>query len=134
MDDELLATDATRRRRMDDTTFDSVLKLTATSTGRRRLLQAAGAAGIGSLLTGGVVGARKIVAEACQNRGSNCTRNRQCQCRSGEDFKNVICDPLARGCRNGTRCCGVADATCGNDCDCCRGYQCNRNQNTCIRT
>lgn len=115
---------------MDDKTFDSLLKLTATSTGRRRLFQAAAAAGFGSLLTRGGTAAQ-VVAEACQNRGSKCRRNRQCQCK-GE--QNVICDPLSRGCRNGHRCCGVADATCGKDCDCCKGYQCNRNQNRCVRT
>ena len=115
---------------MDDKTFDSLAKLSGTSTGRRCLL-ATMAAGVGGLLTGGVAGARRAGGEACQNRGSNCTRNRQCQCK-GE--QNVVCDPLSRGCRNGTRCCGVSDATCGNDCDCCKGYQCNRNQNKCIRT
>ena len=117
---------------MDDNTFDCLTKLGVTSTGRRRLLQAAGAAGFGSLLTRGAAGAGgRFGAEACQNRGSRCRRNRQCACK-GEN--NVICDPLARGCRNGNRCCGVAKATCGNDCDCCKGYQCNRNQNECIRT
>lgn len=120
---------------MDDKTFDSLAKLSVTSTGRRRLLQAAGAAGIGTLLTRGAVGARDVVAAACQNRGSRCRRNRQCECRTGgREFTNVICDPLARGCRTGSRCCGVADATCGNDCDCCRGYRCDRNRDRCERT
>src|SRR5215212_11123580 len=105
MDADLRAMDATRRNRMDDKTFDSLLKVTATSTGRRRLLQAAGAAGFGSLLTRGVAGA--VIAEACQNRGSKCRRNRQCACK-GE--QNVVCDPLSRGCRSGQRCCGVAKA------------------------
>jgi hypothetical protein len=128
-DDDLWAMDAKRRPSVDDKTFDCLVKASVTSTGRRRLLQAVGAAGIGGLLTRGVAGAAG--GEACQNRGSNCRRNRQCACK-GE--QNVICDPLARGCRSGRRCCGVADATCGNDCDCCKGYQCNRNQNKCIRT
>ena len=116
---------------VDDKMFDSLVKVTATSTGRRRLLQAAGAAGIGSLLTRGMAGAEEVVTEACQNRGSNCNRNRQCKCK-GES--NVICDPLSRGCKSGQRCCGEAKATCDRDCDCCKGYQCNRNQNECIRT
>ena len=116
---------------MDDKTFDSLAKLSVTSTGRRRLLQAAGAAGLGSLLTRGMAGAQEVIAEACQNRGSRCRRNRQCACK-GE--QNVVCDPLSRGCRSGNRCCGVARATCDRDCDCCRGYQCNRNQNRCVRT
>ena len=117
---------------MDDKTFDSLAKLSVTSTGRRRLLQAAGAAGLGSLLTRGVAGAAgDVVAEACQNRGTRCRRNRQCACK-GE--QNVICDPLSRGCRSGQRCCGVAKASCDKDCDCCRGYQCNRNRNECVRT
>ncbi len=115
---------------MDDKTFDSLVKVTATSTGRRRLLQAAGVAGIGSLLTRGGTAAR-VVADACQNRGSKCNRNRQCRCK-GES--NVICDPLSRGCQSGDRCCGVRGATCGKDCDCCKGYQCNRNQGVCVRT
>ena len=117
---------------MDDKTFDSLLKLTATRTGRRRLLQAAGAAGIGGLLTRGGAAAGEVVAAACQNRGSKCNRNRQCRCK-GE--QNVICDPLAKNCNtNGSRCCGVKDATCDRDCDCCKGYQCNRNQGLCVRT
>ena len=41
LDDDLLAMDATRRNRMDDKTFDSLLKLTAASTGRRRLVSVA---------------------------------------------------------------------------------------------
>ena len=115
---------------MDDKTFDSLLKLTATSTGRRRLLQGA-AAGVGGLLTGGVAEARnRFGAEACQGRGSKCNRNRNCRCK---DESNVICDPLARGCRSGDRCCGVKDATCDRDCDCCKGYQCNRNKGLCVR-
>ncbi len=116
---------------MEDKTFDSLAKLSVTSTGRRRLLQAAGAVGIGSLLTRGAAAAGEVVAQACQNRGTRCQRNRQCACKGD---KNVICDPLSRGCRSGSRCCGVADATCGNDCDCCRGYQCDRNNNRCKRT
>jgi hypothetical protein len=121
---------------VDDKTFDSLAKLSVTSTGRRRLLQAAGAAGIGTLLTRGAAAAGDVVAEACQNRGTRCRRNRQCQCRSGQEFVNVICDPLSRGCRDGQRCCGVVDATCENDCDCCRGHRCNRNnnRNRCERT
>jgi len=112
-------------------TFDSLLKLTATSTGRRRLFQAAAGAGIGSLLTRGVAGAASdVVAEACQNRGTKCNRNRNCQCK-GES--NVICDPLARGCKSGDRCCGVKGASCGKDCDCCKGYQCNKNKKKCVK-
>src|SRR5215210_243495 len=91
---DLLAIDATRRTRMDDKTFDSLVKLSATSTGRRRLLQAAGAAGIGSLLTRGVAGAQDVVTAACQNRQSKCNRNRNCECNTGEKFKNVACGPL----------------------------------------
>ena len=116
---------------MDDKTFDSLAKLSGTSTGRRCLL-ATMAAGVGGLLTGGVAGARRAGAQACQNRGSKCNRNRQCRCK-GES--NVICDPLAKNCNeNGDRCCGVKDATCDRDCDCCKGYQCNRNQGLCVRT
>jgi hypothetical protein len=114
---------------MDNKTFDSLLKLTATSTGRRRLLQAT-AAGVGGLLTGGVAEAKnRFGVEACQARGSKCTRNRKCKCK-GES--NVICDPLARGCESGDRCCGVKGATCRKDCDCCTGYQCNRNKKKCV--
>ena len=45
--------DSRKGRPVDDKTFDSLAKLSVTSTGRRRLLQAAGAAGIGGLLTRG---------------------------------------------------------------------------------
>ena len=113
---------------MDDKTFDSLAKLSVTSTGRRRLLQAAGAAGIGTLLTRGAAAAGEVVAQACQNRGSRCQRNRQCACKTGREFENVICDPLANSCNeNGSRCCGVKDATCDRDCDCCKGFRCNAN-------
>ena len=118
---------------MDDKTFDSLLKLTATSTGRRRLLQAAGAAGIGGLLTRGVAGAQEMITEACQNRGTKCSRNRQCECNNGDKFNKVTCDTLARGCKSGQRCCGKKGATCGKDCDCCTGYHCNRNKRECVR-
>jgi hypothetical protein len=94
------------------------------------LLQAA-AAGIGGLLTGGVAEARnRFDAESCQPRGCKCERNRKCQCR---DESNVICDPLARGCQSGDRCCGVKGASCGKDCDCCTGYHCNKNKGKCVR-
>ena len=131
MDDDLLAMDAKRRNRMDDKTFDSLLKLTVTNTGRRRLFQAAAAVGVGSLLTRGVAGAAEdVTAQACQPRGSKCTRNRKCRC---NDESNVICDPLARGCQSGDRCCGVKGATCKKDCDCCTGYKCNDNKKECVR-
>jgi len=113
---------------VDDHVFDSLTKLSVSSTGRRRLLQAAGAAGFGTLLTRGVAGAGKVVAEACQNRQTKCNRNRQCQCKTGRDFENVICDPLANNCnKNGQRCCGIKDATCERDCDCCNHFRCNAN-------
>lgn len=118
---------------MDGKTFDSLLRLSATRTGRRRLLQATAAAGIGGLLSRGGAAAQ-FVAEACQRRQSKCNRNRQCQCKRGRQFENVICDPLPNKCdRNGDRCCGVRGATCDRDCDCCKGYQCNRNRNECVR-
>jgi hypothetical protein len=120
---------------MDDKTFDSLLRLSATRTGRRRLLQAASAAGIGGLLTRGGAAAQDVIAQACQNRQTKCNRNRQCQCKRGEKFENVICDPLSNKCnKNGDRCCGVKGATCDKDCDCCKGYQCNKNRNECVRT
>jgi hypothetical protein len=78
MDDDPRAMDAKRSSRSDDKTFDSLAKLSVTSTGRRRLLQAAGAVGIGSLLTRGAAAAGEVVAQACQNRGTRCQRNRQC--------------------------------------------------------
>ena len=116
---------------MDNKTFDSLLKLSATSTGRRRLFQAAAAVGVGSLFTRGIAATAGDVNDlACQRRGSKCNRNRNCDCKS---WSNVICDPLARGCKTGDRCCGVKDATCDRDCDCCKGYQCNRNKGLCVR-
>lgn len=114
---------------MDNKTFDCLVKQTATKTGRRRLFQAVAAAGVGGLLTRGGAAAEGAGTLACQNRGTNCSRNRQCRCK-GES--NVICDPLARGCRSGQRCCGVKGATCDNDCDCCKNYQCNKNRGLCV--
>ena len=135
MDDGLMAMDAKRRNRMDGKTFDALLKLSATRGGRRRLFQAVAAAGIGGLLTRGGAAAEDVVAAACQNRQSKCNRNRQCRCKRGAEFENVICDRLRNRCnRSGDRCCGVAKATCDKDCDCCRGYQCNKNRNECVRT
>ena len=132
MDDVLMAMDAKRRYRMDGKTFDSLTKLTSTSTGRRRLVQAAAAAGIGGFL--GRSGATaQVVAEACQNRQSSCNRDRQCECNTGQEFKNVACRPLASKCdKNGDRCCGTSKATCDNDCDCCKGFRCN-SQDKCVK-
>ena len=132
-DDDLLAVDGKRRYRMDDKTFDSLLKLSVTRTGRRRLLQAAAAVGIGGFLTRGSAAAQDAVVTACQTRGSTCRRNRQCACRNRA---NIICDPLPAGCKNGTRCCGVGGAACGGDCDCCRGYRCKATAagRKCVRT
>ena len=114
---------------MDGKTFDSLLKLTATTTGRRRLLQAAGAAGIGNLLTRGAAGAGDVVAQACQARQSKCNRNRNCECNKGEKFEHVACDPLPGKCnKNGDRCCGKSGATCDKDCDCCKNHSCNNNK------
>jgi hypothetical protein len=106
---------------VDDKTFDSLLRLSVTRTGRRRLLQAAAGAGIGGFLTRGSAAAQDVIAEACQNRGTTCTRNRQCECKGRQ---NIICDPLPTRCRSGTRCCGVAGAGCQGDCQCCKRYRC----------
>jgi hypothetical protein len=81
-------------------------------------------------MIGGVAEAKgRFGAQACQQLGSRRDRNRQCQCK---DRSNVICDPLARGCRSGDRCCGVKGATCDKDCDCCKVYQCNKNRGLCV--
>ena len=108
---------------MDDKTFDSLLKLGATSTGRRRLLQAMGAAGIGSFLTRGGAAAQDVVAAACKRLQSRCSRDRECVCRS-QNVTNVRCARLKPRCRNGQRCCGTSGARCNAECDCCRGYTC----------
>ena len=130
MDDVLMAMDAKRRYRMDGKTFDSLTKLTSTNTGRRRLVQAAAAAGIGGFLGRGSAAAG-VVAEACQRRQSRCNRDRQCECSSGAEFRNVTCDKLKRRCKSGDRCCGRDEATCNSDCDCCRRYRCSNNK--CVR-
>jgi hypothetical protein len=124
MDDDLTAMDVDRRYRMDGKTFDSLLKLTASSTGRRRLVQAAAAAGIGGLVSrGGALAG--VVDEACQRRQSSCDRDRQCKCNSGAEFENVVCDRLKKRCNNkGDRCCGRRGATCDQDCDCCIHHRC----------
>ena len=119
---------------MDGKTFDSLLALGATRTGRRCLLQAASAAGIGGLLTRGGAAAQDVVAQACEPLQGRCSRDRQCKCNvSGE--KDRQCRRLKRHCRRddgNRRCCGVADSSCQNECDCCRGYAC-RNK-TCRRS
>ena len=111
---------------MDDKTFDSLLKLSVTPSGRRRLLQATAAVGLGSLLTRGGEAMAQVVVEACQRTGSSCTRDRQCECKSTKVVR-VACARLPRGCNTGTRCCGIAGADCRNNCQCCRGYTCNQN-------
>jgi hypothetical protein len=126
----LVAMDAKRRHRMDAKTFDSFTKLTSTSTGRRRLVQAAAAAGIGGFL-GRDSAAARVVAEACQRRQSRCNRDRQCECNTGENFRNVTCDRLKKRCKSGDRCCGREGATCDSDCDCCRRHRCNNKK--CVR-
>lgn len=93
------------------------------------MLQASAVVGLGGLLSRGPVGAAEFVTEACQDRGTRCKRNRQCQC---NDEKNVICDPLPRGCLKKDRCCGTSQASCKNDCDCCKGYNCNKNKGVCV--
>jgi hypothetical protein len=135
MGDVLMALRAKRRYRMDGKTFDSLAKLTSTSTGRRRLVQAAAAAGIGSFLTRGGAAADDVVAEACQRRGSSCNRDRQCECFSdGAEFKNVECRLPKKRCfdnEDEKRCCGLEGATCDKDCDCCKRHRCNNGK--CVR-
>jgi hypothetical protein len=133
VDDVLMALDAKRRFRMDGKTFDSLVKLTSTSTGRRRLVQAAAAAGISGFLSGPGAAAQGVVGEACQRRGSSCNRDRQCECNTGdEDFRNVACRLLKKRCNDqGERCCGLKGATCTKDCDCCRRHRCNNGK--CVR-
>ena len=118
---------------MDGKTFDSLLKLTATSTGRRRLVQAVAAAGIGGLVSRGGAAA-EVVAERCQRRQSSCNRDRQCKCNSGgANFENVVCDRLKKRCNNkGDRCCGRQGATCDVDCDCCLHHRCNNKK--CVKS
>jgi hypothetical protein len=117
-----------RRPCMDDKTFDSLAKLSVTSAGRRRLLQATMAAGLGGLLTRGAAGAQDVVAEACKKLRRRCDRNSDCNCNDS----NVICDRLPRRCdKSGDRCCGTSKARCSRDCDCCKGFVCNRNRNEC---
>jgi hypothetical protein len=104
-----------------DKTFDSLVKLNSTSTGRRRLFQAGAAVGIGGLLTRG--GVAEVLA-ACQGLRKRCSTNSECQCKDN----NIICGRLARRCnRKGDRCCGTSRADCKADCDCCKGFSCNSN-------
>jgi len=134
MGDELAAMDAIERHRMDGKTFASLTKLSVTSTGRRRLVQAA-AAGIGGFVSRRGAAAQDVVAGACKRRQASCNRKRECQCSSGgADFENVTCDRLKKRCNNkGDRCCGQQGATCDVDCDCCRHHRCN-NDNKCVRS
>ena len=115
---------------MDGKTFDSFLKLTATRSGRRRLLQAAAAAGIGGLLTRGGAAAGDVIAQACEPLQARCNKHRQCKCKSkGETERR--CRRLKDKCRRddgNDRCCGVADPSCQNECDCCKGFDCRNNR------
>jgi hypothetical protein len=108
---------------MDGKTFDSIVQLGASRTGRRRLLQSAAAVGLGGLLTRG--GVKEVLAD-CQGRRKPCDGNGECNCRD----KNVVCEKLPRDCKNrsGKRCCGTSKADCKADCDCCKGFQCKRGQ------
>jgi hypothetical protein len=127
MGDELVAMDAKRRYRMDGKTFDALIKQTATSTGRRRLVQAVAAAGLGGFVSRRGTAAVDVGTEACQRRQGSCDRRRECECLSGgAEFENVTCDRLKKRCNNkGDRCCGQQGATCDVDCDCCRDHRCN---------
>jgi hypothetical protein len=111
---------------VDGRTFDSLIKLTSSRTGRRRLVQAAAAAGIGGFL--GREGATaQVVAEACQRRGSKCDRDRECECHTGAEFKNVECRLPKKRCfdnEDEKHCCGLEGATCDKDCDCCKRHRC----------
>jgi hypothetical protein len=110
-----------RRIYVDSKTFDSVIKLSASRTGRRRLFQAAAAVGIGGLLTRG--GVEEVLAK-CKEPREQCNSNGECQCKDG----NFICGRLSRKCnKSGDRCCGTSRADCKANCDCCKGFSCNRN-------
>ncbi len=114
---------------MDGKTFDSLLKLSVTRTGRRRLLQAVSAAGIGGFLSRGGAAAQEFVIQACEPLQGQCERARQCMCKATDETERR-CQRLKRGCRRRdrhTRCCGVAGSSCRNECDCCRGYDCRNN-------
>ena len=113
---------------MDNKTFDSLLEADRHPHRAAAVVSGGDRGGCRRLLTRGGAEARRP-PQACQRRGSKCNRNRQCRC---QDESNVICDPLARGCQSGDRCCGVRGATCDKDCDCCKGYQCNRNKGLCV--
>ena len=76
--------------------IDSLLRLSATRTGRRRLFQAGAAVGVGGLLTRAGMG--EVVA-ACQSRRHKCSRNDECSCKDS----NVICDRLPNKCNEERR-------------------------------
>lgn len=106
---------------MDGKTFDSIVQLGTSRTGRRRLFQAATAVGIGGLLTRG--GVQEVLAD-CQGLRKKCKRNSECSCKD----PNVICGRLPKKCnRSGDRCCGTSRADCRSNCDCCKGFICNNN-------
>ena len=103
---------------METERFDSLVRCATTTTGRRRLFQAAAAVGVGALLTRAGMGE---VLAACTSRRQPCSTNKQCNCRDA----NVICGKLPHKCnRSGYRCCGTSKAGCSSDCDCCKGFYC----------
>jgi hypothetical protein len=111
---------------MESEHFDSLVRCAATGAGRRRLLQAVAAVGVGGLLTR--VGMGEVVA-ACKKRGEPCSRNSECNCKD----RNVICDPLdTRHCKGKDRCCGTSEASCSSRCDCCDGFSCDKKRGECV--
>ena len=57
---------------MDGKTFDALIKQTATSTGRRRLVQAVAAAGLGGFVSRRGTAAGDVGTEACKRRQGSC--------------------------------------------------------------
>ena len=111
---------------MDPRSFDRLSRSFATGASRRQALRAltvGGAVGLVSRLKGGEAAAQVVEAEDCRGRRRQCDRNRQC---CGNN-RGVVCDPLPRACnKDGQRCCGRTDAPCQAECDCCKGFTCNR--------
>ena len=119
------APDSETEGTMDGHTFDTITRQLAVARSRRRAVAVLTARSLGFAL--GALGLRAVATQARDN-----CRLRLERCEQGSDCcekEDVACRRLSRRCRDRRdlrreRCCGVTDATCSDDCDCCGGFNC----------
>ena len=114
---------------MDGQMFDDIVRHLAASQSRRQTIRALAGSALAAAL--GPFGLGQVAAQeiaACRERLALCDEATDC-C----EERNVACRRLSRRCRERTglrreRCCGVRDARCADNCDCCRGFRCRDNR------